>query len=176
MSSVVVVFPKMEDAKSIRNLLVRNGIEVAGICTTGGQALDHMDSLGGGIVVCGYRFQDMLYTELREQMGGGFEMLLLASQRVLAEKVQDGVVAVRMPLKVHELLDTINMMGYALDKRKKKKRPRSPREKAVIERAKALLMERNHMTEEEAHRYVQKCSMDSGNSIVETAQMIISLL
>ena len=176
MSSVVVVFPKMEDAKSIRNLLVRNGIEVAGICTTGGQALDHMDSLGGGIVVCGYRFQDMLYTELREQMGGGCEMLLLASQRVLAEKVQDGVVAVRMPLKVHELLDTINMMGYALDKRKKKKRPRSPREKAVIERAKALLMERNHMTEEEAHRYVQKCSMDSGNSIVETAQMIISLL
>ena len=133
MSSVVVVFPKMEDAKSIRNLLVRNGIEVAGICTTGGQALDHMDSLGGGIVVCGYRFQDMLYTELREQMGGGFEMLLLASQRVLAER-------------------------------------------AVIERAKALLMERNHMTEEEAHRYVQKCSMDSGNSIVETAQMIISLL
>lgn len=176
MSSVVVVFPKMEDAKSIRNLLVRNGIEVAGICTTGGQALDHMDSLGGGIVVCGYRFQDMLYTELREQMGGGFEMLLLASQRVLAEKVQDGVVAVRMPLKVHELLDTVNMMEYALDKRKKKKRPRSPRERAVIERAKALLMERNHMTEEEAHRYVQKCSMDSGNSIVETAQMIISLL
>ena len=130
MSSVVVVFPKMEDAKSIRNLLVRNGIEVAGICTTGGQALDHMDSLGGGIVVCGYRFQDMLYTELREQMGGGFEMLLLASQRVLAEKVQDGVVAVRMPLKVHELLDTVNMMEYALDKRKKKKRPRSPRERA----------------------------------------------
>ena len=137
---------------------------------------EHMDSLGGGIVVCGYRFQDMLYTELREQMGGGFEMLLLASQRVLAEKVQDGVVAVRMPLKVHELLDTVNMMEYALDKRKKKKRPRSPRERAVIERAKALLMERNHMTEEEAHRYVQKCSMDSGNSIVETAQMIISLL
>lgn len=176
MSSVVVVFPRSEDAKSIRNLLVRNGIEVAGVCTTGGQALDCMDSLGAGIVVCGYRFRDMLYTELREQMGGGFEMLLLASQQVLAEKGRDGVVAVRMPLKVHELLDTINMMENALSRRKKKKHPRSPRERAVIEKAKALLMERNHMTEEEAHRYVQKCSMDSGNSIVETAQMIISLL
>lgn len=176
MSSVVVVFPRAEDAKSIRNLLVRNGIEVAGVCTTGGQALDYMDSLGGGIVVCGYRFQDMLYTELREQMGSGFEMLLLASQRVLAEKEQDGVAAVRMPLKVHELLDTINMIRSAQGRQKKKKRPRSPRERAVIERAKALLMERAHMTEEEAHRYVQKCSMDSGNSIVETAQMIISLL
>lgn len=176
MSNIVVAFPKIEDAKKIRNLLVRGGIEVAGICTTGGQALDIMDSLGSGIVVCGCRFRDMLYTELREQMGGGFEMLLLASQRVLAEKSPDGVVAVCMPLKVHELLETVDMMAYAQSKRKKKARSRSPREKAVIGKAKALLMERNHMTEEEAHRYLQKCSMDSGNSIVETAQMVISLM
>ncbi len=49
------------------------------------------------------------------------------------------------------------------------------RSKILIDRAKALLMERNGMTEEEAHRYIQKCSMDSGTNIVETAQMVISL-
>lgn len=37
-------------------------------------------------------------------------------------------------------------------------------------------MARNHMTESEAHRYLQKCSMDSGTSMVETAQMVISLI
>ena len=47
MSSVVVVFPKLEDAKSIRNLLVRNGVDVVGICTTGGEALDCMENLRG---------------------------------------------------------------------------------------------------------------------------------
>ena len=31
------------------------------------------------------------------------------------------------------------------------------------------------MTEQEAHRYIQKLSMDSGNNIVETAIMIIEL-
>ena len=36
-------------------------------------------------------------------------------------------------------------------------------------------MERNHMTEEEAHRYIQKCSMDSGTSLPETAQMVIAM-
>ena len=41
---------------------------------------------------------------------------------------------------------------------------------------KRLLMERNGMSEEEAHRYIQKCSMDSGTNLVETAQMVISLL
>lgn len=175
MSNVVVVFPKLEDARSIRNLLARHGIDVTGVCTTGSQALNCIDNLGSGIVVCGYRFQDMLYTELKEQIGDGFEMLLLASRRVLAEKGDDGVIAVAMPLKVHELLDTIGMMESAIRKNRKKSRQRNPREQAVIKKAKSLLMERNHMTEEEAHRYIQKRSMDSGNSMVETAEMIISL-
>lgn len=32
------------------------------------------------------------------------------------------------------------------------------------------------MTEEEAHRYIQKRSMDNGTDLTETAQMILSLL
>jgi len=32
------------------------------------------------------------------------------------------------------------------------------------------------MTESEAHRYMQKCSMDSGTNLVETAQMVLTLL
>mgnify|MGYP000556223929 CR=1 FL=1 len=37
-------------------------------------------------------------------------------------------------------------------------------------------MERNYLTEEEAHKYLQKCSMDSGTNLVETAQMVLTLL
>ena len=37
-------------------------------------------------------------------------------------------------------------------------------------------MGRNHMTEEEAHRYLQKCSMDSGTHMVETAMMVLSMM
>ena len=49
-------------------------------------------------------------------------------------------------------------------------------EQELINEAKALLMERNHLTEEEAHRYIQKSSMDNGTNMVETAQMILTLL
>lgn len=31
------------------------------------------------------------------------------------------------------------------------------------------------MTEEEAHRYLQKHSMDNGTGMVETAQMVLAL-
>ena len=34
----------------------------------------------------------------------------------------------------------------------------------------------NQMTEEEAHRYLQKTSMDNGTSFTETAQMILGML
>ena len=49
-------------------------------------------------------------------------------------------------------------------------------EQEMIAEAKALLMERNNMTEEEAHRYLQKNSMDSGTNIVETAEMVLSIM
>ena len=45
-----------------------------------------------------------------------------------------------------------------------------------MDRAKAILLERNQMTEEEAHRYLQKTSMDNGTSFTETAQMILGML
>ena len=53
---------------------------------------------------------------------------------------------------------------------------RGEEEKKILWEAKAVLMERNHMTEEEAHRYIQKCSMDSGTSLTETAQMVLSMI
>ena len=61
-------------------------------------------------------------------------------------------------------------------KKEKKPKARSEREENYIRNAKFLLMERNHLTEEEAHRYIQKSSMDNGTNMVETAQMILTLL
>ena len=37
-------------------------------------------------------------------------------------------------------------------------------------------MSRNNLTEEEAHRYIQKRSMNNGTDMVETALMILSLM
>lgn len=180
MINIIVVFPKQEDAGSIRNLLMRNGYSVAAVCTSGTAALQAVDNLHEGIVVCGYRYRDMMYDQLYESLPKTFEMLLLASERVVGEGIIKGVTSVCMPLKVQELLETLEEI-FVAQERKRKKRKSMPRQKSEEERkliadAKALLMDRNHMTEEEAHRYLQKTSMDSGTNIVETAQMLFSLM
>ena len=68
--------------------------------------------------------------------------------------------------------------GIERRRRKAKLKPkvRNAEEEAAIKEAKELLMGRNHMTEEEAHRYLQKCSMDSGTNLVETAWMVLSMM
>ena len=92
MANIVVLFPKLEDAKSIRNLLTRRGYPVSSVCTSGAQALAAADHLGSGIIVCGYKFPDMIYEELYENVAPAFEMLLVASARALSGGVREGVV------------------------------------------------------------------------------------
>lgn len=180
MTNIIVVFPKIEDATNIRNLLVRHGFQVPAVCTTGAQALSFADSLGDGVVVCGYKYADMMYTELHECLPSHFEMLLVASSRVWSECIGNDIMCVAMPIKVHDLLNTVELMAANLERKKKKLRQkpkvRSEKDKKILWEAKCLLMERNNMTEEEAHRYIQKCSMDSGTNLIETAQMVLSMM
>lgn len=180
MINIIVVLPKPENGKSIRNLLMQNGFRVSGVCTTGSQALSRLDELNDGLVICGYRMSDMMYGELHACLPKGFEMLLLASREVLQECEGNGIMCLAMPFKVFDLINTVDMMCQAIERRKRKARQR-PRERsgeevALVAEAKELLMNRNHMSEEEAHRYLQKCSMDSGTNLVETAQMVLAMM
>ena len=61
MTNIIVAFSKQEDAKSIKNILMRGGFQVVAVCTSGAQVLNSIEDLNGGIIVSGYRFEDMLY-------------------------------------------------------------------------------------------------------------------
>lgn len=179
MSSMIVVFPKREIATNIRNILVRNGFDVIGVGITGAQAMQLADNLDDGIVVCGYKMTDMLYTELRDYLPGTIEMLLIASPEKCSDRIP-GVISLSMPFKVFDLTNTVEMMMQSISRRRKRRRAelknRNPKQQALVKEAKSLLMERNNMTEDEAHRYLQKCSMESGINMVETAQMVLSIM
>ena len=122
MASIIVAFPKAEDAKNIRNIIVRNGYQVAAVCVSGAQVLQAADNLGEGMVICSYRFRDMQYDHLKECLPRDFEMLLIASEGILDTCVTPDIVRLRLPLKVHDLMDTIEFMQSAIIRRQKKKK------------------------------------------------------
>lgn len=180
MTNIVVAFSRQGDAKNIKNILMRNGFQVVAVCTSGSQVLNSLEDLSSGIVVSGYRFEDMIYQEIWDCMPKGFDMLLVASPSRIGGGVPQDMMSLPMPLKVHDLVGTLEMMCQRQVRRRRQMRQepvqRSRKETRLIAKAKELLMERNNMSETEAHRYIQKCSMDSGINMVETAQMVISLI
>lgn len=178
-ASIVVVLPKIEDAKKIRSILVKHGFTVTAVCNTAGQALSVLSGLDRGILICGYHLPDMYYRDVLLYLPKGFELLLLASQKVISES-PNSVLTVQMPMKPSELVNTVNMMLTQIERKWKKEhrkpKQRSEKEQNYISNAKMMLMQRNHLSEEEAYRYIQKCSMDSGTNMVESAQMLLMLI
>ena len=179
MTNIIVALPKLEDAKNIKNVLVRNGFRVTGVSATGAQAISQADGCHDGIIICSYKLPDMLCTELQEYLPPGFELLMMASPKLIQECYGSGIMCLSMPLKLNDLIETLQMMTEQIERRRRKLRSqpkvRSAEEEKTIRDAKELLMDRNNMTEEEAHKYLQKCSMDSGTNMVETAQMVLMM-
>ncbi len=178
--NIIVAFAKAENAQNIKSILSRGGFDGVVTCSSGVQALSAMDDLGSGVIICGYRLSDMLYSELLPDLPPYFKMLMIAStDRAPAEAENENFIFLSTPLQKADLFSTLNMMIEGVQRLKKKAKERrmkrSEADKKIIEQAKALLMERHHMTEPEAHKYLQKCAMDSGTDLLETAEMIISL-
>ena len=117
---------------------------------------------------------------LREYLPENFDMLLVASQDKWSDGLVRGVMGLSMPIKVYDLMNTIEMMLTDIDRRRRKRKKqlknRDPKQQETVRKAKELLMARNNMTEEEAHRYLQKSSMDRGTNMVETAEMVLSIM
>ena len=176
---IIVAFPKPEDSRAIRSLLSRNGFNVVANCTTGASAIYRADDIGEGIIITGYKLPDMLYSDIVDNVGDNFEVILLASKSRLMED-NTGVATLEMPLKVRDLINSVEMMeNQILAKRHKKKgKPgaRSPKDQAIINQAKEALMTVQNLTEEQAHRYLQKNAMDSGCTMVEVAKMVSVML
>lgn len=87
MNNIVIAFPKKEVANSIKKILAQSGYTVTAVANTGASALSSMNGLNMGIIICGYRFSDMMYSEIYEYMPKEFQMLLIASAAGIMEKM-----------------------------------------------------------------------------------------
>lgn len=157
----------------------QNGYDDILACNNASQVIAAANESDGGIVLCGYRLTDMHYSELYGYLPREFRMLLVASPAKLQECSIGNIMCLSMPIHSHELVSTLETMMMDLShsaRRRQRTQPkkRTGKEQKIIDDAKVLLMERNNLSESEAHKYIQKLSMDSGNNLVETAEMILA--
>ncbi len=173
MEQVIVAFENETSCKRIRDLLEGAGAASCIVCRTAGQVRRAAGMCP--LVVCGYKFPDGTAEDLFEDLPPACAMLLVAKQSLLDLCRSEGMFRLAAPVAKGDLLASVRMLlqmggrpeGYA-------RRPsRSLEDAEVLAQAKAVLMDRHGMTEEQAHRFLQKKSMDSGSRLVQTALLVL---
>nr|WP_325182182.1 ANTAR domain-containing protein [uncultured Oscillibacter sp.] len=171
MDRIIVAFRGEETRRRILRLLALEGRE--GVpCAGGAEALRAVRRLGGGVVICGFYLSDMTANALAEDLRG-LALVLVAAQAACLELCGgENLYKLAVPVSPPEFAATLRLL---LD-RAPAPRPASRRneaDQALIRRAKALLMDVNRMSEEDAHRFLRRRAMDGGMKLEEAARRII---
>ena len=117
----------------------------------------------GGVVVSGFRFPDMTAITMASMLPPSYTVLLLLTPSQSDVRSSTRLPCVDLPVNKEELVSQLRRVMDA-HRHKTAERPtreeRKPVEKseearALIAKAKEVLMERDHLSEAQAHRYIQ---------------------
>ena len=174
MDQVIVAFESSQTAERIRDILESGATASCVLCRTADQVRRAVHKLHITAVVCGFKLADQGAEALFRDLPPTCAMLVLAPQNLLELLQEEDIFRLATPVSKGDLTGSVRMllqMGRRLERTFKPRR--SSEEQALIDQAKSLLMERSGMSEAQAHRLLQKTSMDNSARLVQTAQMIL---
>lgn len=177
MIRTVIALGTGERADSICSALEQSGVEVRYRCRTGAEVIRAIRKMGGGVVLCPFKLPDMTADTLASNLNGIATLLVLAKPQNLELCEEENLFKIPIPVRMAELIGSVNMLLQMDRMRAARAVPkRSEADQALIEQAKALLMERNGLAEAAAHRYLQRRSMETCVPMEETAKIVIEAL
>ncbi len=174
MDRIVVAFANEEAQRRILRLLADCGYAPAACCAAGAEVLRAVRKLGSAIVVCGFKLRDMTASDLAADLLGFAVLLVVASPAHLDFCQGENLHKLPSPIHRSDFFATLDLLRQFEEQKLRRPPPkRREEDQQLIRKAKELLMDLNRMTEAEAHRFLQKRSMDAGLKMTETAQIII---
>ena len=174
MDKVILAFEGEKTVARVREILESSGAAECLVCHSGAEVRRLVNKQHIPVVVCGYKLRDETAESLCADLPLSCSVLVLAVQNMLDMIESEDVFKLTAPVSRGDLLSSVRMLTQMGHRVVRYTRPKhSGEEKALIEKAKALLMDRNGMTEEQAHQFLQKQSMDSGTKLLQMAQMVL---
>ncbi|MBQ9604154.1 MAG: ANTAR domain-containing protein [Firmicutes bacterium] len=170
-NDVFVAFSNKKTALSVAKIVISAGFNaVCAVLTAGGlkQKISYYEC---GIVICGCQFGDENINELLEDIPDGFNIILIGTPAQLEYCENERIVKLAVPINANDLLCYMDMLRPELPGRRS---GRSPEDRMLIDKAKKYLIMHYNMTEPQAHRFLEKKSMDTGCTMAETARKILN--
>ena len=174
METVIVAFEGEKTCHRIREILENAGAASCLLCHSAAEVKRLVHKQYISTVISGFKFPDDSAEGLFEDLPPSCAMLLLAVQSQLDLCGNEDIFKLASPVSKGDLIASVRMLIQMSHRLERFVRPRrTQEEKALIDQAKAVLMDRHGMTEEQAHRFLQKQSMDSGAKLLDTARLVL---
>lgn len=173
MERVVLAFAKEETALKVKKMLDGSGYEILTICYSVSEIARLTSSGEEFLLIMSYKLRDGTLDDVLNDLPRMYQIMVLIKAEYCEYIQNSSVFVVPLPIHRSELLQSVEMLAGSIALRRKK-RGRSEDEQKIIKAAKLKLMDEHGMTEDSAHRFIQKRSMDTGAKFVDTARMILN--
>lgn len=174
MEHIILAFEGNRTNERVRDMIETVGVAECTICRSAGEVKRLVYQQQVAMVICGYKLRDESVQELRYSLPQTCSILVIGMQSMLDMIDCEEIFKLTAPVGKGDLLASVRMLLQLGRQMERYVHPRrSLQEQNIIEEAKALLMDRHGMTEAQAHRFLQKKSMDSGVKLIQTAQMVL---
>ena len=174
--TVIVAFEGTANGAKIKEILESEGEFSCLVCRSAAEVKRAANKQHRCIIVCGFKLADETCEDLFYDLPAGCFMLMVAPQSKLELNGTEGIFKLQSPVRRGELLASVRMLVQFQRYIPREKGPakRDGEEQRLIQRAKAVLMDRHGMTEAQAHRFLQKQSMDNGAKLTDTARLVLA--
>ena len=176
MQTVIVAFEGGANSAAIKEILESEGEFSCLVCRSAAEVKRAVHKQQRCIIVCGFKLADETCEELFHDLRSDCFMLMIAPQARLELSETEGIFKLQSPIRRGELLASVRMLAQFQRYVPKGRGPakRGEEEQKLIAQAKAVLMDRHGMTEGQAHRFLQKQSMDNGAKLTDTARLVLA--
>ena len=172
--NLFIAFDNKKVSLSVAKILLSNGIKVNKIAERASDILDVNRYYSSGIIITGYCFDNQYINDTIDDIDSNFNVICIGKREQLEFCDDERIFKLAVPLNKMDLLCSVEML-MTMDSRYKPKGKKSHTDERLIQTAKQMLIDIYAMSEEQAHRYMQKKSMDTGRKLVEIARIILDI-
>lgn len=174
MERILLAFSHIDTASKLRRMLDGTGFEPDTlVCRTGAELLRAAENYDSVLIIMGYKLPDMTAVEIAEYLHEGCRIMSIVRAEHIDDIGNEDIFVLPLPVNRNKLISSLRMLLRGAEPERRKEKSES--ESALISEAKLFLMETYHMTEPQAHRFMQKRSMDSGSKLIDTARLILGI-
>jgi response regulator NasT len=174
---VIVAFEGEKAAQRFSEILETSYTAKCIICHSADEVKRMVEKREIHVVVSGYKLHNWTAVDLAADLPDSVLLLVVATQSQLDLCELDEIFPIPAPVNRADLTMAVRMallMGKRIERLLRPKR--TDEDKKLIAQAKTALMDRYHLTEEEAHRTLQKRSMDAGTRLPQAARQVLEEL